>query len=126
MKSRFARLLTVALVAAVLVQAGTLAHAKTKSAGGIKGTISSLGSSGFVLTLATKPTTSPSAAPTDASTTLNVLCDKNTKFYKGTAVVDPSEIKEGITVAVIGASTGPNELLATRVTIEAATKKSKK
>jgi len=117
MKLHFTRLAAVALV---LVVVQTSAMAGLKASGGVKGTITSVGSSGFVLSVTGKATTS-----TDGSSTLDVLCNGATKFFNGTTPADPSDIKEGITVAVIGATSGPDELLASKVTIVAAAKKSK-
>ncbi len=112
-----------AVIFSVLLTAGMADAARhyRAHAGGIRGTITSVGTSGFVLSIHAKKSSTLSTG----SSTLNVLCDTNTKFMKGTTVVAPAEIKEGITVRVGGATIGPNELHATTVTIEPSHKKKK-
>jgi hypothetical protein len=118
MRRHFARLATISLVLALMMQTSLMA--KKASAGGIKGTIQSLGSSGFVLAV-----TSKASVSNDGSKTLDVLCNLNTKFYNGKNPASPSDIKEGLTVSVVGAVSGPDQLTASSVTIDAAPKKSK-
>jgi hypothetical protein len=121
MKTKQLKILFVVLCVLLTAGMADAARRGRAHAAGIRGTITSMGTSGFVLSVHSKKSSTLSTG----SSTLNVLCDTSTKFMQGAATVDPSEIKEGITVRVIGATIGPDELHATTVTIEVSHKKKK-
>ena len=96
--------LTAALAVFLAFATGELARAAIP---GIRGTITSIGSNYFVMTLKEKP----------SSNGTKVFCDANTKFVHNGSPCSPSEIKEGETVAIAGSTIGPYQLRAVQVTI---------
>ncbi len=83
------------------------------SANGITGTIASVGTRGFVLTL-------------KDDTKLKIAVDRNTKFTLDGNPASPDDVTEGITVAVLGGMTASDQMLATELKIKSAGAGSKK
>jgi hypothetical protein len=101
--------LRLATSVAVLALSLLLTTADTARAAipGIRGTITSIGSNFFVMSLKAKP----------SGDGTKVFCDANTKFMHDGSPCSPSEIKEGETIAVAGSTIGPYQLRAVQVTI---------
>ncbi len=91
------------------------AWAKKGKAGkdGVRGTITTLEANDFIMSLGEKAATSDSKS----SSGTKVDCDANTQFFRGSTAVSASELKQGMTVGVMGASVGPYEIRALRVNI---------
>jgi hypothetical protein len=101
---------------AALVGFTSFTHAAKKpkgdSAMGLQGTIATVGDNGFTIT-------------DKDDKTINIQCDKNTKFMQDGQPVKPDVIKVGVKVGIIGALDG-TRIDATTVNIASSDDKKKK